>query len=386
MVQSYHLSETLLLGSGCREELPERLRSLSGGRALVVTDPQIRELGIPEDIGERLQQVDISVSLFDEVSPDPTTKQVSAALTQFLQEDCTLIVAVGGGSSIDCAKAVNLVAEASEFVEPDPGDFAGLPLVAVPTTAGTGSEVTEYSVITDAQTHEKQVLRDPTMIPQVAVCDAEITRTLPPDVTANTGLDALTHAIEAYLCTRSAAFSDALAEKAIEAICQYLPRAYANGKDDMEAREEMMEAQMLAGMAFSNSGLGLVHSTSHALGSTVDEAHGRCNAVMLPHVLAFNLNVCAEELARLLPLVGQPMPGRSDLQQARQVGAVLWDLLGSLEIPRSVEDLGVARDDLPDLAERAVSDPTLKTNPVQPTVEEIQSVYERAFEGANPFK
>ncbi len=385
-MQEYHLSPTLMLGSGCRKQLPEKLQGQEGSRVLMVTDEAIRELGIPAEIADILAEADIETTIFDQVSPDPTTDQVAAGLEKFVEEDCRMIVAVGGGSPIDCAKNIVFAAREGSFGPDISFKWGRFPLIAIPTTAGTGSEVSKYLVITDEETGQKTVLQDPSFIPSIAVCDAELTRSLPPRVTVNTGMDAFSHAMEAYLCTAATDFSDALARKAIGVIVEYLPRAYKNGKRDMKAREEMMEAQMLAGMSFSNSGLGLSHATAHALGSIYDIPHGRANSLMLPYILSYNLPAVQDKVARLLPVLASRQAGLSTYQTARQVGEIIWDFIRSLDIPASLADAGVNRQDLSRLVSKALEDPVAETNPCEADEDDIYEIYHRAYEGENPFK
>ncbi len=384
-MQQYHLSPTLMLGSGCRKQLPEHLKNVSGSRALLVTDRAIMELGIPNEIADILAEAGLETVIFDEVSPDPTTEQVAAGLQKFVDEDCSMIVAVGGGSPIDCAKNIVFAAREGNFGPDITFKWSRFPLIAIPTTAGTGSEVSQYLVITDSRNHQKTVLRDSSFIPSIAVCDAELTATLPPSVTVNTGMDAFSHALEAYLASTATDFTDALATKAIGVISEYLPRAYKNGKRDMEAREKMMEAQMLAGMAFSNSGLGLSHATSHALGSLYDIPHGQANGVMLPYILDFNLAAVQKKVTRLLPILATGRSGFSTLQTARQVGRIIWDFIRSLDIPASLAEVGVKKEDVPALVKQAANDPAGDDSPCVASEKDFYHIFHAAYEGKMPF-
>lgn len=384
-MQEYHLSPTLMLGSGCRKKLPEKLAGQSGSKALLVTDKEIRELGIPAEISEILNEAGIESVIYDEVSPNPTTDQVSDGLQTFVEENCSMIVAVGGGSPIDCAKNIVFAAREGDFGPDISFKWGRFPLIAIPTTAGTGSEVSEYLVITDSRSHQKTVLSDASFIPSIAVCDAELTKSLPPEVTVNTGMDALTHALEAYLATCATDFSDALAKKAIGVTVEYLPRAYKNGQRDMEAREKMMEAQMLAGMAFSNSGLGLSHATAHALGSLYDIPHGRANGLMMPYILSYNLPAVQKKVAQLFPILASSQGGLSTLQTANQVGEIIWDFLRSLDVPAALTEVDVKLEDVPELVEAAHADPVGETNPCSADPEDLTHIYHQALEGEMPF-
>ncbi len=384
-MHEYNLSPTLMLGSGCRHELPEKLAGQEGSRVLLVTDEDIRDLGIPAEIEDILSKAGLETHIFDEVSPDPTTNQVAAGLKEFVQQDCSMIVAVGGGSPIDCAKNIVYAARQGDFGPRISFQWGRFPLIAIPTTAGTGSEVSQYLVITDSRSGEKIVLRNSSFIPSVAVCDAELTQSLPPKVTVNTGMDAFSHALEAYMATCATDFSDALAMKSISIIVENLPRAYKNGKRDMGAREKMMEAQMLAGMAFSNSGLGLSHATAHSLGSRYGMPHGRANAIMLPYVLSYNLPAVQKKIARLFPLLATSQGGLSTLQTARQVGHIIWDFMRSLGISPALSEEGVGQEDIPELVEAAYNDPAGDTNPCDASKEDFTQLYHEALEGENPF-
>ncbi|MFP4686940.1 MAG: iron-containing alcohol dehydrogenase family protein [bacterium] len=384
-MQQYHLSPTLMLGSGCRKQLPRHLTSVSGNRALLVTDKAIRELGIPDEISDILAEAGIETVIYDNVSPDPTTEQVADGLQKFVDENCSMIVAVGGGSPIDCAKNIVFAAREGNFGPDITFKWSRFPLIAIPTTAGTGSEVSQYLVITDSRNHQKTVLRDSSFIPSIAVCDAELTKSLPPGVTVNTGMDAFSHALEAYLAVSATDFTDALATKAIGVIAEYLPRAYKNGRRDMEAREKMMEAQMLGGMAFSNSGLGLSHSTSHALGSRYEIPHGRANAIMLPYILDFNLAVVQKKVAKLLPVLASSRGAFSTLQTARQVGRIIWDFIRRLDIPASLQEVGVQKEDIPALVNQAMADPAGEDSPCVASEKDFFHIYHAAYEGRMPF-
>ncbi len=384
-MHEYNLSPMLMLGSGCRHKLTDILEGQSGAKALLVTDKDIRQLGIPDEISEILGKAGIETAVFDEVAADPTTDQVTAGLQMFLNENCSMIVAVGGGSPIDCAKNIVYVAREGAFEPAVSFRWGRFPLIAIPTTAGTGSEVSQYLVITDSDSGNKVVLRDSSFIPSVAVCDAELTTSLPPSVTVNTGMDAFSHALESYLATCATDFSDALAMKAIGIIVEFLPRAYKNGKRDMEAREKMMEAQMLAGMAFSNAGLGLCHATSHAVGSKYGVPHGRANAIMLPYVLAYNLPVVQRKVSRLFPILASRRGGLSWLQTSQEVGRIIWDLLRSLDIPASLKEEGVKAAGISELVETAYADPAGNTNPCTYEKSDINEIYRAALAGEMPF-
>lgn len=352
------------------------LSALPAQRVLLVTDPFMVTTPVMDTIRGHLQGATISV--FSEVQPDPTTAQVSKGVEAYLTADPDTVIALGGGSSLDTAKA--LVKVAAEH-----GDAPANGFIAIPSTSGSGSEVTSFAVVTQENPHRKVVLVSDDMAPTVAILDPAVTRTLPPGLTADTGMDAATHAIEAYVCAAHNDFADAFAEKATQLVFKHLEQAVHHG-DDLVARERMHNAATMAAMAFENSGLGITHSLAHALGGTFDKPHGRLNAILLPAVMEFNagpvtygehgISEVADRYAHLAHLVGLQAATRRNL--ALSLCAEVRRLRSSIGIPDTLSGLGIGRSDLrdalPALVSAAMADACTGANPVTPTPQDLTTI------------
>lgn len=352
----------------------ESLEQLQAKRAFLVTDPVMVKGGYIDRIKSHLDRAGIAHSVFDEVGPDPSLETATTGTLHFLRDQTDLVIALGGGSVIDAAKAILYFAHKT-------GTTAGKPmLVAIPTTSGTGSEVTSYSVITDKVNEVKIPLNDELLIPDVAILDARFTRTVPPFGTAATGMDVLTHAVEAYTCLLANAFTSLYAERAIRYVFRYLHRAYRCG-DDMEAREMMLLASCMAGMAFNNSGLGITHSVAHSLGGLFHVPHGLANAVMLPAVIRFNsfhVGVKYREIAAMLGLPSATVEeGTASLIEAvRQMNESMGipNNIGALKI-----DERVFRQQLDVMAKNVLEDICTGGNPRRPSHDDIVRLLEQTW-------
>ncbi len=352
------------------------LRKYRGRRVLVVTDAFMVTTPTVAVVREALG--DAEVTIFDRVEPNPSVKLIAEGVQTFLAARPEVVIALGGGSPIDTAKSVYQVAL-------EQGSTGDLELVVIPTTSGTGSEVTSFAVVTDTARNAKVPLSSEDMLPNVAILDPEAVRSAPPKVTADTGMDAASHAIEAYVARQHSDFSDALAEKSLQLVFTYLERAYRNG-DDMVAREHMHNASCIAGLAFENAGLGIVHSLSHALGGSFHVAHGRLNALLMPHVLAFNagqlgygpakLSEVAKRYAHLGRLIGVQAVSERNLV----IGFFneIKRLKRTLGMPVKVSDAGIPTDELraaiPDLARTALGDFCTSGNPVEVTAADLEGL------------
>jgi alcohol dehydrogenase len=380
-VSEFHIPSLNLMGEGALTQAIETIRKKGFKHALVVTDAGLVAAGLVDQVTSSLQQTGIQCSVFPEVHPNPTTANVEAGLTLLKAGGCDLVISLGGGSPHDCAKGIALVAtnggNIRDYEGVDKSALPQLPLVAINTTAGTASEMTRFCIITDETRHIKMAIVDKHTTPILSVNDPLTMLGMPRQLTAATGMDALTHAIEAYVSIAATPITDACALKAVELIAQYLPRAVAQG-DDMQAREQMAYAQFLAGMAFNNASLGYVHAMAHQLGGFYDLPHGVCNAVLLPHVQTFNSQVAAERLAH----VGQAM-GLAASESA-QAGAnacieAIKALKDQVGIPRGLADLGAKQEDIPTLAENALKDACGITNPIQATQAQIEEIFKNAW-------
>lgn len=352
----------------------ETLEELPCKRAFIVTDPFMVKSGFVDRVQSHLDRKGISHVIFSDVEPDPSLETVTKGTYQFLQQDADMIIALGGGSAIDAAKGMAFFGYHARN-----GQNKAL-LVAIPTTAGTGSEVTAISVITDKANEVKIPLNDELLIPDIAILDARFTRTVPPHVTAATGMDVLTHAIEAYTSRQSNAFTTIYAEHGIRYVFSYLYRCYQN-MDDMVAREMMQLGSCMAGMAFNNSGLGITHSIAHSLGGLFHVPHGLANAVLLPYVIRYNsfdVGVKYREIAEILALPCQSVEeGTNSLIEA------VNNLNASMGIPAKVRELKidekVFREHLGTMSKNALEDFCTGGNPRRPSRDDIRMLLELAW-------
>lgn len=372
-------TEILIGGDGFGAMLKERKR------VFIVTDKFMHESGRVSYLTDRLAP-DAQHRIFSGVTPDPDIDTVTAGVSQIVEFQPDVVVALGGGSPIDAAKALVFFA-AKQF------KMENCPFVAIPTTSGTGSEVSKFSVITDRAKGVKYPLIDESLLPDYAVLDAELTRSVPPGVTADTGMDVLTHAIEAYVCTEANDFTDALAEKAVRLVHQHLLTAYAN-PDDLTARQAMHNASCLAGAAFSNAGLGLCHSMAHAMGAQAHIPHGRANAILLPYVMSYNagcestLTPTAERYAALAAQLGL---GTSSIRQsALNLIHLVRRMESRMKMPMSIREVGLSESDfeamLDNMTEAALADRCMGTTPVPCTADAVRALYRQAYYKAGRYR
>ena len=363
----------------------QMLRCMKGHCALVVSDGIMQELGYLKMAQGYLKDAGINSAVFTGVKPDPDVNVVAAGVEAYESCNADLLVALGGGSVIDTAKAILYFVWERHKAR---GEKLEKPcFVAIPSTSGTGSEVTNFSVI--SAKGAKNVLIDEFIAPDVALLDPELTATVPPHITADTGMDVLTHAFEAYVSTAAGDFTDACAEKSIRMVWNYLERAVADG-GDMEARERMHNASCLAGVAFNGASLGICHSMAHALGARFHLAHGRSNAILLPHVIAWNagLEAAGEEaaLGRYVEIAN--MLGISaGTPKATVHGLIrqIRNLMKRIGIPEQITELGVEQEEflhaVEDMAEKAAADSCTDTNPRRPEKAEFEDIYRRLCKG-----
>lgn len=375
---SYFIPTVNLMGAGCASETGKQARIIGGTKALVVTDKPLVNIGMADKIVNILLDEGINTVVFDSVMPNPTVKNVEDGLALYQAENCDIIVAVGGGSPIDCAKGIGLLATNGGSIK----DYEGLdmsekgmpPFIAVNTTAGTASEMTRFTIITDTDRHVKMAIVDWHVTPTVAINDPELMVSMPASLTAATGMDALTHAVEAYVSTAATPVTDSAAIKAIELIGKYLRPAVANGTN-MEAREMMAYAEFMAGMAFNNASLGNVHAMAHQLGGFYDLPHGVCNAILLPHVSSFNMIACPERFAEIAVALGENIEGLSTMEAGETAIRSIRKLSMDVNIPGGLKELGVKAEDLSTLADNALKDACSLTNPVIATKDDIIQTY-----------
>ncbi|CAM3737761.1 L-threonine dehydrogenase [Parendozoicomonas haliclonae] len=370
------------MGSHCLDESIEDISVLGLNKALVVTDKVLVDIGLVGEVIKKLGKAGITCEIFDQTKPNPTVKNVEDGVKQLQAAGCDCVISLGGGSPHDCAKGIALVAANGGSIK----DYEGLdksakpqvPLICINTTAGTASEITRFCIITDEARHVKMAIVDKHTTPTMSVNDPALMQGMPRSLTAATGMDALTHAVEAYVSTASTPVTDACALQAVELVSSWLRTAVYNG-DDMEAREQMAYGQLLAGMAFNSASLGYVHAMAHQLGGFYDLPHGVCNAILLPHVQAFNARVCPEKLARVAAAMGVDISGISDREGADAALREIQGLALDIGIPEGLAELGVKESDFPTLADNALKDACSLTNPLQATKEEIIEIFEGAF-------
>jgi alcohol dehydrogenase class IV len=371
-----------VFGRGALSLAGRQAAGLGVRRALLVADPGLLAFGWPDRVWASLQEAGVEVRLFSGLSSNPRDHEVMAGAELFAREDCDALVAVGGGSTMDCAKAIGIVGANDRhilsFEGVDNVERPGPPLLCVPTTAGTGAEVSQFAIVTDSQRRLKIAIASKTLIPDVALIDPAVTTTMPPDLTAHTGLDALTHAMEAYVSNAHGPVTDLLAMEAMRLVRAHLAQAIA-APDDMEARGGMLLASLYAGMAFSNAILGAVHAMSHSLGGLLDLPHGLCNAILMDHVVDCNYEAAPERYEAIGRVLGAGIdPAASPDARKREVLAAIRAIKADAGVSMGLDDLGVTPGNLRDLAATAANDPCMLTNPKTLTMEEIETIYEKA--------
>lgn len=378
------LNEMSYFGAGSRTVLPEEIKRRGYTSVLLVSDKDLVRFGIVKSITSLLEEANIQYRLFTEIKQNPTVTNVQDGLAVLKECGADVIVALGGGSTIDTAKAIGIISNNPDFS--DVVSLEGvadttkksLPIIALPTTAGTAAEVTINYVITDEQNAKKMVCVDPKDIPVLAIVDAELMSSMPKGLTAATGMDALTHAIEGYITLGAWELTNMFHLEAIKMIAKYLPLAVADGAD-MEAREKMALAQYVAGMGFSNVGLGLVHGMAHPLGAMFDVPHGVANALLLPYVMQFNMESSMEKYADIAVAMGVDVQNLSLKEKAQAAVDAVRKLSIDVNIPQKLSMLGVDKASLPALSQAALADVCTPGNPRKVELSDILSLYELAF-------
>ena len=384
MAEKFVLNETSYFGRGSRNELANEIKTRGYKKILVVTDQTLLDCGVTGKVTKILDDAKIKYEIFADVKPNPTVSNVLAGLNKCREAKATAIVAVGGGSAMDTAKAISIIMK-----NPDREDVVslnglsntkkkGLPVIALPTTHGTAAEVTINYVITDEEREIKMVCVDPNDIPVLAIIDSDLMSTMPKSIAASTGMDALTHAVEGYITKAHNTMSDMFHMRAIELIFENLPAAV--NEKDTKAIENMALAQYIAGMGFSNVGLGIVHSMAHQLGAVYDTPHGLANTILLPTVMRFNGEVCADRFREILCHIGRP--DARDLNDQDVINTFVWkieELSKAVGITQTVKDTGCREEDLEMLAEKAMEDPCKPGNPRETSKEDFIRLYREAM-------
>lgn len=377
------LNETSYFGPNAREVIATEIKNRGYKKALVVTDKNLLEVGITKKVLDVLEQSNIDYEVFSDLKPNPTVTSVKAGVSYFQEIGADCLIGVGGGSAIDVSKAIGIIVTNPEF-----GDVVSLngvantknkaiPIIALPTTAGTAAEVTINYVITDEETKTKMVCVDPHDIPILAIIDTELMAGMPSSIAASTGMDALTHAIEGYITKGSWVMTDMLHLKAIQMIFANLEKAVL--EKDPEAINNMGIAQYIAGMGFSNVGLGIVHSMAHQLGAIYDTPHGVANALLLPYVMKYNGEVCSDKYREIGTAIGLEMNGLTKEEVIEKLVNTVRELGVKVGCPTKLREVGAKEEDLQMLSEKALVDPCTGGNPRDTNVEEILEIYKEAF-------
>ena len=383
MSTKFVLNETSYFGRGAREELVGEIKKRNFKKVFLVTDKSLVQAGVIDKVTEVLDNAKIKYDMYSEIKPNPTIKNVLDGVSACKKSRADLIVAVGGGSSMDTAKGISIV-----MTNPDRKDIVslngasntvnrGMPLIAMPTTAGTAAEVTINYVITDEERKIKMVCVDPNDIPIIAIVDSELMESMPKSLAAATGMDALTHAVEGYITKAHNTMSDMFHLRAIQLIFENLPAA-VNEKEP-KAVENMGLAQYIAGMGFSNVGLGIVHSMAHQLGAVYDTPHGLANAILLPTVMKFNGEVCYERFRDILIAIGVDAKVFTKEEIIKTFIEKIKDLSEKVGITQTVKDTGCKIEDLPMLADKAMEDPCKPGNPREVTKEDFIELFKEAM-------
>lgn len=371
-IQEFKVGPRFIFGQGSTKEISK----LPITRAYIICDPFVERSNMLQEVLDCLKEMGAVSKVFSRIVPNPTIEVVSESVTEIRGFKPDAVIAVGGGSAIDAAKTVIRVYTETESVEKPI-------LIVIPTTSGSGSENTTFAVISDPSRNEKYALVDDSLVPDVAILDTVFTMSVPPAITADTGMDVLTHCLEAYVSNQASDFSDACAEKGLTLAFNYIVEAYKDGSN-LLAREKMHNASSIAGIAFNNAGLGICHSLSHAIGAFFHVPHGRINAVLLPYIISFNASLNTDrdtavarryaQVANLLHLYGT-----TTKQSVRALNYAIIGLMKQMNMPMTIKELGIDPLEfekmIPEMARRAITDACTPTNPRSVTVAELEEIY-----------
>ncbi len=376
MVNRFILNEVSYFGPGARKELPGVINRLGFKKAMIVTDKGLIQFGVAKMVSDVLDEAGIPYEIYSEVKPNPTVTNVQMGVEAFKKSGADCLVAIGGGSAMDTAKGIGIIITNPEFADVvslegvAPTKHKSVPIIALPTTAGTAAETTINYVIIDEEKQKKMVCVDPNDIPCCSIVDAELMYSLPKGTTAATGLDALTHAIEGYITKAAWEMSDMFEIEAIRMINKYLRTAVFEPTNPV-GRNGMAVAQYIAGMAFSNVGLGVVHGMAHPMGSLFDIPHGVANALLLPTIMEFNAPVCLDKYVEIAKAMDAYREGMTKEEAAEAACKAVRDLAIEVGIPQHLTEIGIKEEDIPALAEQAITDVCTPGNPREVTKEDI---------------
>ncbi len=382
-LSTFLASRKTILARGAASQVGAEAKKMGAGKALVVTDQGVEKAGLTEAVRDSLAGAGLEVGIFDGILPEPPARIIDQCAEMFRQGGYDLCLGLGGGSSLDSAKMVATLAanpgSVLDYVGMDMVPQKGAPLILVPTTAGTGSEATRVMVFTDEADNTKKVVYSDYLLPDLAVLDPALTLSKPPTVTADTGMDALVHAIETYVSMNTTPYAEILALQAIGLIARHLPQAYAKGSN-MLARYNMLLAANLSGAAFASGGLGAVHGLAYVLGTEYHMSHGRSNAIMLPHVMKFNIMGNLEKFAQIAGAMGKKVDQLPPYQAASLAVEAVHELMGAIDVSPKLGDYGIPEDDLPKLVQGGMQQARLFVpNPRDLTEKEVEEIYRNAF-------
>ncbi|MFC2020261.1 iron-containing alcohol dehydrogenase [Chloroflexota bacterium] len=382
-ISTFFSPNKLIFGIGSANQAGKEAKNLGGTRALIVTDKQVVSAGLTEEVISSLKTCGIETGIFDQVQPEPPVKNVSDGARMAREMGCDIVIGVGGGSSLDVAKGVALMAKLEgsviDYAGTDIVPYSGVPKILLPTTAGTGSEVTRVFVLTDEADKLKKVIYSDFVLADVAIVDPRLTLSMPPSVTADSGIDALIHAIESHVSMNATPFSDILSIEAIQLIGGNISTAYAKS-DNMEARSNMALAATVAGMAFASGGLGANHALAYVLGTDYHLSHGRSNAVLLPYIVDYNRLSSPQRYARIAQAIGVSIEGISAYESGERLVEYLKKLLEFLGVSIHLSSYGVSREDIPGMVEGAMKQSRLFIpNPRNLTADNVKEIYTGAL-------
>jgi len=371
-----------IFGAGAIDLAGRYALNFGASKVLIVTDPGVIQAGWAGKVQNILEQEGIASSIFSAISPNPRSEEVMAGAGQYREHGCDVIIAVGGGSPMDCAKGIGIVvtndAPILTFEGIDNVPVPGPPLICIPTTAGTAADVSQFAIITDRQEKVKKAIISKTMVPDVALIDPATSLTMDPYLTACTAIDALVHAIEAYVSRANAPMFDLHALEAIRLIVGNLEKVLAN-PGDLELRGKLTLASLQAGLAFSNASLGAVHAMAHSLGGYLDLPHGECNAILLHHVMAFNYPEASARYREIGRVFGLPVEKLGPEEVKAAILSAIVRLKTAAGITATLGKRGATTSDIPQLAKKAIKDPCMVTNPRIPVLRDIEVIYEEAL-------
>ncbi len=392
MTQSFTVTQPtrIQFGAGCIADLAQTVKDFNGTNVFLVVDPGLVKAGLIAKISAPLKKAKIPFTVYDKIDPEPGLKLADNGKKIAKKAGCDCVVGVGGGSAMDVAKAIAILltngGKAEKYLGLGLIKKPGVPKIMVPTSSGTGAEVTFTAVFINEKTGSKGGMNGDPLYPDAAILDPELTLSLPPHVTAFTGIDALTHALEAYTSTQAHAISEMYSLEAIGLIADNLPAAYANG-DNLEARSAMLMGSLLGGKALATAGVGLVHAMAYPMGGMFGVPHGLANAVLLPYVIEYNMIGNIEKFAILAQVLGQNTSDLTLRESATLCVDALFELNNDVDIPATLKDLDIPFDSIPEMAKIALTvTRPVENNPRKPSLEDVIAIYEEAFSGGKiPF-